>query len=107
MFLYVALVRPFKTRVLNLLNIVSEMNVTIGYFLNILFIVDNEIEDDLIAMMIIGSMITTYAIHNILIVFNILNLIIQKLRQMCSRAQNPTSPIATESKEESKNDTKV
>ncbi len=51
---------------------------------------------------LIGSMITTYAINNILIVFNIIKLIIQKLRQTCSRVQNTTSPIAIESKEESK-----
>jgi hypothetical protein len=86
-------VHPFKTRVLNLLNSVSEMNVAIGYFLYILFIVDIELEDELIARLIIGSMVTTYVIHNILIVFNIIKLIIQILRQKCSRRQIPTLPF--------------
>lgn len=69
------------------------MNVTIGYFLNILFIVDNVLEDELIARLILGSIITTFAIHNILIVFNIISLIINKIRQWYRRIPNPTSPI--------------
>jgi hypothetical protein len=86
-FIYITYLRPFKTRAMNMLNIVSEMNVTIGFTMNILFIVDTGTDDKIVAWCILASIVMTYLIHNILIFFNIIGIIIQKFRERCTRTR--------------------
>lgn len=85
-FMYVLIVRPFGNRLHNYLNIIGELNITLGYSLNLFFIIDCGIESKVVAFIILSCIITTYAIHNILAFYNITRSIITKFREKCSRS---------------------
>jgi hypothetical protein len=75
------LVRPFKTKTLNLLNIATEFNVTIGYFFNIFFIIEGGMNYEVAAWIILSAIVSTYAIHNLLIIYKVICAIVDKLRR--------------------------
>jgi hypothetical protein len=86
-----------------MLNIVTELNVTIAYSLNIFFILDAGVDNKIVAWGILGCIISTYAIHNLLICYNLLLIIISKLRERCTRTQeiiviSSTNTIITSTK---------
>jgi hypothetical protein len=83
-FIYIVQVRPFRGRVQNVLNILTELNVTLGYSFNIFFIIQAGIEHNTVAWIILASNISTYAIHNILIFYNLIGSIITYFRAKCN-----------------------
>jgi hypothetical protein len=90
MFIYVTVVRPYRSRVQNIVSIITELNITLGYSFNIFFIIQGEINNEKAAWIILASIISTYVIHNLLIFYNIIRSIIKYLRSRCSRARRGT-----------------
>lgn len=81
---YVAKVRPYKNRLHNITNILNESAITLGYLLYVLFLVDWGIDEEVTTWMIIGCIGGTYLVHNLLITYNVLLMLIRKIKERCA-----------------------
>jgi hypothetical protein len=90
-FVYVTVVRPFIGRVQNILNIVTELNITLGYSFNIFFVIQAGINYQNSAWIILASIISTCAIHNILMFYNVIGSIIRYIRTRRNLRQGNTT----------------
>jgi hypothetical protein len=81
---YVAVVRPYKNRVHNITNIVNESAITLGYLFYVLFLVDIGIDEEVTTWMIIGCIGGTYLVHNLLITYNVMVMVIKKIKEKCA-----------------------
>lgn len=70
--IYLIIVRPYKDRIQNILNILNEFAVTLGYSLYILFIMDVGIDHKIAGWMIIGCIGGTYLIQNFYIIYTLI-----------------------------------
>lgn len=75
------IVRPYQNKVTNVLNILSELNVSLGYSFIGLFLIDTGIDDQDIAWCILGVINITYLLHMSIMVTNLSILIFNKIKQ--------------------------
>ncbi len=78
-FLYITIVRPFKNRVQNIISILNEYAVALGYSSYILFIVNFVIDHIKTGWIILGCIGGTFTIQNLYIIYSIISKISAKI----------------------------
>lgn len=65
--------------------------------MNLFFVVETGIEDEIIAWIIVGVIAITYIIHNVLLFFNIARTVFTQLKERCTKKPEvivvPTNPL--------------